>query len=64
VINLTSLTWWAAYTPDQAAPFFILYRPSNGEAVTYGFKEQIAYPIHQVVAYYTGADPVLDLTWT
>jgi hypothetical protein len=60
VINLTSLDWWYSYTPDQSAPFFVLYRPSNGEAVTYGFKEQIAYPVHQVVAYYTGAGPALE----
>ena len=59
VINLTSLGWWQSYTPDPSAPFYVLYRPSSGEAVTFGFKSW-DYPIHQIVSYYTGASPMIE----
>ena len=58
-IGLTSFNWWSSYTPDQGAPFGVLYRPSGGETITFGFKSW-DYPIHQIVAYYTGASPTIE----
>lgn len=55
VIGLTSLGWWRVDTPDQTAPFFTLFKPSSGDAVTFGFKPPWSYAVHQMVAYYTGA---------
>lgn len=55
VIGLTSLGWWRVDTPDQTAPFFTLFKPSLGDAVTFGFKPPWSYAVHQMVAYYTGA---------
>ena len=58
-INLPSLTWWASYSPSSTEPFAVLYQPSNGNAMTFGFKAW-DYANHQIVAYYTGASPVIE----
>ena len=62
IINIQSLTWWSSYTPDQSSPFVVMFKPSTSDsnAITFGFKAPMSYPIHQVVAYYTGASSRIE----
>jgi len=40
VIDLPSSRWWDSYTPDQSAPFVVLFQPSNGKALLSGSSQR------------------------
>ncbi len=58
-IGLPSLGWWRSYAPDASAPYAVMFTQSTGDAITYGLKLW-SYPIHQAVAYYTGASSRIE----
>ncbi len=64
LIGLSSTGLWRSYTPDNEAPFAVLFEPSSSEAVTYGFDGLSEHPMNQIVSYYTGLTseitPTLD----
>ena len=63
VIGLSSQPLWRSFTPDQTAPFVVLFRTDPDVAMTFGFVTPWHSPIHQAIAVYRAGEMTgLDLT--